>query len=51
MRLESNLSLLMGKHRYRIQEVHERTGLGTVCAFQLRYRPTIQPRGNAADRI
>ena len=25
--LQCNLSLLMGKHRYKIQDVHERTGL------------------------
>lgn len=27
MQLSSNLSVLMGKHRYNIQDVHERTGL------------------------
>lgn len=27
MQLESNLSTLMGKHRYTIQNVHEKTGL------------------------
>lgn len=27
MYLSSNLSVLMGKYRYNIQEVHERTGL------------------------
>lgn len=27
MQLESNLSTLMGKHRYTIQDVHEKTGL------------------------
>jgi len=27
MQLTSNLSVLMGKHRYKIQDVHERTGL------------------------
>jgi putative transcriptional regulator len=27
MQLTSNLSLLMGKYRYSIQDVHERTGL------------------------
>jgi putative transcriptional regulator len=35
MRLESNLSLLIGKHRYRIQEVHERTGLARVTISAL----------------
>ena len=27
MQLMSNLSVLMGKYRYKIQDVHERTGL------------------------
>ena len=27
MHLQSNLSVLMGKHRYNIQDVHEQTGL------------------------
>ena len=27
MQLTSNLSVLMGKYRYKIQDVHERTGL------------------------
>ena len=27
MQLQSNLSVLMGKHRYNIQDVHEQTGL------------------------
>lgn len=27
MELKSNLSTLMGKHRYTIQDVHEKTGL------------------------
>ena len=27
MHMVSNLSMLMGKHRYKIQDVHERTGL------------------------
>ena len=27
MQLQCNLSVLMGKYRYRIQDVHEKTGL------------------------
>jgi putative transcriptional regulator len=35
MQLASNLSLLMGKHRYNIQDVHEKTGLArrTISAL------------------
>jgi putative transcriptional regulator len=35
MQLASNLSLLMGKHRYSIQDVHEKTGLArrTISAL------------------
>ena len=35
MRLQSKLSALMGVHRYKIQDVHERTGLArkTVSAL------------------
>jgi putative transcriptional regulator len=35
VQLQSNLSLLMGKHRYNIQDVHEKTGLArrTVSAL------------------
>ena len=35
MQLTSNLSLLMGKYRYSIQDVHERTGLArrTISAL------------------
>jgi len=35
MQLQSNLSVLMGKHRYNIQDVHEQTGLArrTISAL------------------
>ena len=35
MHLQCNLSLLMGKHRYKIQDVHEQTGLArkTISAL------------------
>jgi len=35
MQLASNLSLLMGKYRYSIQDVHKRTGLArkTISAL------------------
>ena len=32
MELQSNLSTLMGKHRFSIQDVHERTGLSRNTA-------------------
>jgi putative transcriptional regulator len=37
LRLRSNLSLLMGKHRCKIQEVHERTGLARRTISTLYY--------------
>jgi putative transcriptional regulator len=35
MQLTSNLSLLMGKYRYSIQDVHERTGLARITISAL----------------
>jgi putative transcriptional regulator len=37
MRLECNLSTLMGKHRYSIKDVHERSGLSRNTISSLYY--------------
>ncbi len=37
MRMQCNLSSLMGKHRYNIQDVHEKTGLARRTVSALYY--------------